>query len=224
MSVLRRAGSFCRPGNLRLLAGKAAHGFDYFNIDYRLPGGFSLPPKSVCLILSEKCNLRCRMCDIGGRGGSGASGMVRSIGSGAAAMGIRDWLAVLDDLAAFTPRPLVLLTGTEPLVSPHAEAVIAGVAERGLPLHITTNGALLERHARFIAEQCRRSVAADIAVSLDGPPAVHDDIRGVPGTYAAAVRGMQAVAAAREKLGSRFPRLSITAQEEHQFGEGGLRG
>ena len=41
------------------------HGFNFFNADYYLGRGFSLPPKSVCLVLSRACNLKCRMCDIG---------------------------------------------------------------------------------------------------------------------------------------------------------------
>jgi MoaA/NifB/PqqE/SkfB family radical SAM enzyme len=56
---------------------------------------------------------------------------------------------------------------------------------------VTTNGLLLMRHVDDLAHgRCR-----DLAVSLDGPEAVHDAIRRHPGSYARAVEGIEALAA-----------------------------
>lgn len=210
MKALKRLACICRSGDLCGAFRRFIRSLDYGNIDYRLFNGFSFPPKSVCFILSEKCNLRCKMCDIGQAGGKDISGLVQAISSGSDAMGLEDWRSVIRDLAKFTPRPLVLLTGTEPFVSPHADAVIASAVAAGLPLHITTNGVLLAEHARRIVELCTSPFAVDITVSLDGPPEVHDAIRGMPGVYDKAVRGIQALAAAREQLGRPYPRINIT--------------
>lgn len=182
---------------------------DFFNLDYVFLRGYSFPPQSVCLILSETCNLRCRMCDIG-RAGDEASGLVRAISAGDEAMELEHWLALLRELASFAPRPLVLFTGTEPFVSPHADAVIGAALGAGLPVHVTTNGVLLERHAARLAGRCDHSGELDITVSLDGPPDVHDWIRGVPGVYDKAVRGIRALAAERARRGGTGPRISIT--------------
>jgi len=210
MKALSRFAGIYGSGDILGVLRKFIHSFEYADIDYRFFNGISFPPKSVCFILSEKCNLRCRMCDIGRAGGKEASGLVQAISSGPETMELENWRAVIGDLAKFVPRPLILLTGTEPFVSPLVDGVIASAVAAALPLHITTNGVLLEQHAERIAELCTTPFAVDITVSLDGPPEVHDYIRGVPGVYEKAVRGIQAVAAARKKLGRRFPRVGIT--------------
>jgi Fe-coproporphyrin III synthase len=181
------------PGCFR----KLVRSFDFFNIDYRFFYGYSFPPQSVCLILSEKCNLRCRMCDIGyknAHSGEAGSQLVQSITSGPDKMALQDWFRVIDDLARFTPKPLVLLTGTEPFLYSHIREVIEHIAAAGLRLHITTNGTLLEAHAPWLASAFQTSSALDITVSLDGLEDVHDAIRGVPGTFTHAIRGIEAFA------------------------------
>ncbi|MCX5901451.1 MAG: radical SAM protein, partial [Proteobacteria bacterium] len=187
--------------------------FDFFNIDYRFFDGYSFPPQSVCLILSERCNLRCRMCDIGyknAHAGQPVSQLVQSITAGPEEMTLADWLRLIDDLARFTPKPLVLLTGTEPLLYPHIREVIEHISESGLRLHITTNGTLLESHAPWLASACQKPSALDITVSLDGLEEVHDGIRGVPGTFARAIRGIEAFAnSSRELCGQPAP-VNIT--------------
>ena len=98
---------------------KLIHAFDFFNIDYHLFGGYSFPPKSICFILTEKCNLQCKMCDIGRRNVPASneiySPLVQSIRSGNEDMSTGEWLTLIEDLSGFYPHPLVLLTGTEPL-------------------------------------------------------------------------------------------------------------
>jgi MoaA/NifB/PqqE/SkfB family radical SAM enzyme len=123
-------------------------------------------------------------------------------------MGLQDWLRLVDDLARYRPRPLILFTGTEPLLHPQVREVAEHVLAAGLPLHITTNGTLLERHADWLAGA--GSGALDLTVSLDGPEPVHDEIRGVPGTYARAVRSIEALAAAGRRLRGRPLPVNIT--------------
>src|SRR5207247_1370103 len=59
----------------------------------------------------------------------------------------------------------------------------------------------LERHARELVEARIDS----IAVSIDGPPEVHDRIRGQRGAYEKAVAGVRAVARWRKELGRVLP-------------------
>jgi len=59
---------------------------------------------------------------------------------------------------------------------------------RGIRTTILTTGLLLERDAEWIAES-----VDDLIVSLDGPPSVHDRIRGIPGAFPVLERGICSV-------------------------------
>lgn len=214
MNAYQRIENFFRPGFAALYYRKLIHAFDFFNLDYHLVQGYSFPPKSVCLILTEKCNLKCRMCDIGRLNAvspeEDASPLVQSIRAGDAAMSLDDWLRLIDDLSLFSPRPLVLLTGTEPLLYPDISVIIDALTKKNIPLHITTNGTLLSHHASQIAEMCRHPYSIDITVSLDGIGEQHDEIRGVRGTFEKAMSGIDAIVKARKQHRREFPLINIT--------------
>ena len=58
----------------------------------------------------------------------------------------------------------------------------------GMRLTLLTAGLLLEAQAASLA-----SAIDDVIVSLDGPPQIHDQIRGVPRAYEKLARGVQAL-------------------------------
>ncbi len=68
---------------------------------------------------------------------------------------------------------------------------------------IITNGGKLEAYARELVE----SGIDLIAVSIDGPPEVHDRIRGQAGAYEKAEAGIRAIARWRSKLRRALPML-----------------
>jgi Fe-coproporphyrin III synthase len=193
---------------------KLIHAFDFFNLDYRLASGYSFPPKSVCLILTEKCNLKCAMCDIGrlntDPGQGKTSPLVKSIRNGEEDMSIDDWRTLVHDLSRFFPKPLILLTGTEPFMSPEILKIIKTIVAERLSLHITTNGTLLTRYARKLVELCQSPSGVDMTVSLDDIGDAHDRIRGVPGTFSRAIEGIRAVVSARKETKKLFPLINIT--------------
>ncbi len=197
----------------RILA-RLLHGFNFFNADYALCRGWSLPPRSVCLVLSHACNLRCTMCDIGRANArdtrAGISPLVQAVRSGPDPLSREEWLSLVDQLASFVPRPLVLLTGAEPFMAPHWSAIAERILQRGLRLHITTNATLLERSAGQLTALCPHPDALDITVSLDGLESVHDRVRGVEGTFALALGGMRAFEAAWRRRGWGRAPLHIT--------------
>jgi len=190
------------------------HGFNFFNADYHLGRGYSLPPKSVCLILSNACNLKCRMCDIGranaGEAAPGSSPLVQAMHGGQNPMQIGDWLNLVDQLAGFVPKPLLLFTGAEPFLAPHWHTVAERILRKGMRLHITTNGTLLERSAEQLISLCAHPEALDITVSLDALDGLHDRIRGVDGTFERALDGIRAFAAAWTRTGWQRPPVNIT--------------
>jgi MoaA/NifB/PqqE/SkfB family radical SAM enzyme len=194
---------------------KLIHAFDFFGIDYRLLAGYSFPPKSVCLILTDKCNLKCSMCDIGqanahNKNAAYQSPLLASIQSGKDHLSTEEWLNILDDLARFVPKPLILLTGAEPFLNPDIMRIVEKIISKKFSLHITTNGTLLAQYAAHLVTLCRTARNMDITVSLDDIGEAHDTIRGVKGTFQRAIEGIQQVVSAREIKRQAFPIINIT--------------
>ena len=207
--------AFSNKSYASLVAHKLIHAFDFFGIDYRLFAGYSFPPKSVCLILTDKCNLKCSMCDIGqanahNKNAAYQSPLLASIQSGEYQMSTEEWLNILDDLARFVPKPLILLTGAEPFLYPEIMWVIEKIISKGFSLHITTNGTLLAKYASDLVTLCRTARNMDITVSLDDIGESHDNIRGVKGTFQRAIDGIQQIISAREIRHQAFPIINIT--------------
>jgi heme b synthase len=95
---------------------------------------------------------------------------------------------LVDQIASFS-RPIFVITGGEPLMRPDVFDIAAYATERGLRVAFSPNGTLIT--PRVVREMQRAGVRR-VSVSLDGSCAErHDGIRGVPGAFEAAVRGMR---------------------------------
>ncbi len=82
----------------------------------------------------------------------------------------------------------VKITGGEPFLYRHIDALITSLAARGIRLSVETNGtAITARRAALLAEN-----DVDVSVSLDGStPERHDALRGLRGAYRMAMRGIR---------------------------------
>lgn len=124
------------------------------------------------------CNCRCVMCDIWR-----ADRDRRELGPA-------DLAPHLEGMRRLGVR-WVVLSGGEPLL--HANLWRLCEMLRGLKVRITllSSGLLLARDAVEVARWCD-----EVIVSLDGPRAVHDAIRRVPGAFDRLVEGVAALRAA----------------------------
>jgi len=103
-------------------------------------------------------------------------------------------LDLVDQLAALSPRPLLVLSGGEPLLRHDIHTVAAHATAAGLAVALATNATLVHRDtaARIAKDGIRR-----VSVSLDGADAeTHDAFRSVPGSFTAALAGIAALRAA----------------------------
>ncbi len=97
--------------------------------------------------------------------------------------------ALVDDLASLG-RPVLILSGGEPLFRKDMLGIAAYAQNHGLPLGIATNGTLLNADKARTLRQVGIHYAS---VSLDGAvPATHDALRG-KGNYSRALRGFFAL-------------------------------
>jgi len=125
--------------------------------------------------LTQACNLACPYCR--GSAGRRAQGELSS----------EEALEALSRIKRLG-RPLLILTGGEPLMRADVFEIIEQATAMGFPTALATNGTLLdEAVARRLARACVRRVSA----SLDFPDASrHDRVRGA-GSFAAALEGIR---------------------------------
>ncbi len=170
-------------------------------------------PEWLILGVNNVCNMKCRMCDVG-LGDPTTAFWANLIGEKPQNMSLELLHRILDQAEALAPRPRVALAFTEPLIHPRVVEMCRAITARGFLAAITTNGLPLERQAEGLVE----SGLHELNVSIDGPAAVHDRIRGVPGGFARISRGLAQLRAVKERTGTRDPRvtLSFTIVEENQ--------
>ena len=193
------------------------------------PSDENLPmPTFVQLRVTNLCNLRCPMC-----GQWGDTGIYRSDRFPASAtddekerarireliglkrqLALADYVGLLDQIAPF--HPIISLFGGEPFLYPDLVPLVREVKKRGLTCTVITNGGRLEKHARELVEAGIDS----IAVSIDGPPALHSRIRGQSDSFERAAAGVRAIARSREELGRTLPMvIAIVPITELNIGE-----
>ena len=169
---------------------------------YRRGDGRSAPPETVSLFLTFRCNLRCRMCGQWGPAGSAKGYSPEMLQSRLARDEIR---RLLDDVRPH--RPNITLFGGEPMLHPEFATIVEDVKAAGLRCNVITNATLLERSAERLVELG----LDEIIFSLDGPREVHDEIRGVPGTFDKAMAGFEKLLAAKRVRRTKRPHVNVTS-------------
>ena len=103
-------------------------------------------------------------------------------------MSTAESLQFISNLAAFA-KPILVLSGGEPLFRPDIFRIAAHARDSGLAVALATNGTLInESRARSIVDSGIRRVA----ISVDGADeATHDAFRRQPGSLAAALNGFR---------------------------------
>lgn len=136
-------------------------------------------PHILAWELTRACNLNCVHCR------ASATSM-----PGPDELSTDEGYFLLESLAAGGTR-LVILTGGEALVRPDVYAIASRGSALGLRMTLATNGSLVTPE---VALRLRESGIARVSVSLDGVSAdIHDDFRGMPGSFVMAVRGIEAL-------------------------------
>lgn len=164
--------------------------------------GFALPPFTLFFTINGKCNLHCRMCDIGQKNKD--SMFYQNLkGGGAHDFPIERFRSLMDEVKIF--HPYIGITTTEPLLYPHIFDAVEYARSRGMNMNISTNGLLLEKYVREVID----SGLHRISVSLDGPAHIHDNMRGMPGLYDKVISGLRLLNEEKKKRGSKLPHVYI---------------
>ncbi|MDU9401728.1 radical SAM protein [Pseudomonas sp. zfem004] len=128
----------------------------------------------ISLKLLSACNLRCSMCFQWREDGidhASATGFHRNLKKTRLEF---DECHHLFEFLRQHPCEVVL-TGGEPMLHPQFSRFVQTLAELGCPMVICTNGTLLDKHFDTLSRYHDRLA---FLISIDGPRAVHDAIRG----------------------------------------------
>ncbi|MDP2941275.1 MAG: SynChlorMet cassette radical SAM/SPASM protein ScmF [Candidatus Omnitrophota bacterium] len=137
------------------------------------------PLRMLYLYLTKGCNMRCRHCWIA----PGFQSEERQYPS----LPLELFGQIINEAVPLGLRS-VKLTGGEPLLHPAVGTIIDRIREKKLRLTVETNGTLL---TPGLAHQLA-AAKAFVSVSVDGPTAeVHEQMRGVKGSFEKALEGIR---------------------------------
>lgn len=171
--------------------------------DYYFMKGKARPPACICIKLTNACNLRCAMCGQPREGSEPGSARWAPGEYFNQKVNITVFKRLIDDVASF--RPNIYLWGGEPFLYRELIELIQYIKSKKLTSQMNTNGLLLKKNAAAI-------VAAgldDLVISIDGPPQVHDSIRGLKGTFSILEQGIAAIHEEKKKQGKRRPIIRV---------------
>jgi AdoMet-dependent heme synthase len=165
-------------------------------------------PYVVSWNLTYRCNLACEHCYLD----AGGSPLVRTENfADRSELGTEECFRVIDEIAAFAPECLTILTGGEPLLRRDILEIVRRAAERGLWVVVGTNGVrITENVARRLAEAGARGLSLSLD-ALDGDR--HDRFRRVRGAWQNTVEGAEIL----NRTG--LPFIVQTTAGSHNLGE-----
>lgn len=135
------------------------------------------PPRLVFWETTAGCNLRCIHC----RRITVADQLLPQD------LSTEEALSMVDQISAFA-RPILVLSGGEPLFRPDIFDIASYATKKGLIVALATNGTMIDA---VTADRIKTSGVRRVSISFDGADAAtHDLFRGA-GAYDAAVRGIQ---------------------------------
>jgi radical SAM protein with 4Fe4S-binding SPASM domain len=161
--------------NLRYSYAKLGTDFYLGGVSVRYKAGKAVPPPSyVFWDSTRRCNLHCLHC-----------GAVKE--RYAEELTTEQVMGILDQLAELKVD-MFGATGGEPLLRKDLPEIFAYAHHRGVKTGIATNGFFLDEAA---AEWIERAKVVSIQVSLDGPEATHNLVRGSGESFARAIRAIE---------------------------------
>ena len=127
-------------------------------------------PKWIAWEITRRCNLKCVHC----RSSSGLEA------KGHPDFTLAEAKRVLDDIASYG-KPVVVLSGGEPLLRPDVFEIAQYGTDLGLRMCLATNGTLVTQE---ICVKIKDAGIKMVSLSLDGASAeVHDNFRNQPGAF-----------------------------------------
>ncbi len=176
----------------------------YSRIPYFLSNGRAMNPLSVVLLLTYRCNLRCKMCFYYNEAEkSNTESLINRRKS--EELSQEQIKKLIDDMVRMKVRVLTL-HGGEPLIYNNVFEISGYAASKGLLVNFITNGILLNEQ---VIEKIIKAGINSVTISIDGPGYIHDSVRGLKGAFNSIFNGIE-ILMRKKKEGFKIPKLSIS--------------
>ena len=164
------------------------------------PPGRGVAARMIAWEVTRSCNLACVHCRAASH-----------LGPYPGELSTKQCLHLIDDIANAS-RPVIILTGGEPLLRPDIYEIAAYGTQKGLRMVMATNGTLVDES---VARRMIESGIQRVSISIDGKDAQsHDVFRNQPGAFDGAIRGIEAM----KSVGMEFQiNTTITNTNLHQI-------
>lgn len=146
---------------------------------YRL---LEIKPRTVVIMLTNRCNLKCIMCKQWRMPSSEE-------------LSTKDWKRIIKELKKIGIKN-IHFTGGEPLLRQDLYELIQYSSQNGSVVGITSNGLLLTKET---LDNLIKSGLHSIAVSVDALEAKYEQLRGVPNSFTRMKNALSLVSDARKK-------------------------
>ncbi|MFH1229020.1 MAG: radical SAM protein [Candidatus Aenigmatarchaeota archaeon] len=180
-----------------LSAARTQSFYEFFNSEQAL-GIWG--PKTVEVEITNKCNMRCKMCD--------RWQWIKSNPKLSKEMSLEQLKKLFSEMKSIGTEK-ILLSGGEPLMRPDFKEIIKSIRSHGMKVTIVTNGTLMDDGiASTLA-----GAGAETIFSIDGSDAgIHDLSRGVKGTWVKAMDGISMIVSANAKVRRGSVGINYTVQ------------
>jgi radical SAM protein with 4Fe4S-binding SPASM domain len=152
-------------------------------------------PKWLVLGVNNTCNLHCKMCDVG-VSYTQSNFFENLMGSKPTHMPLDLFKKIVDQAARYFPGIKLGYAFTEPLMYIYLKESLQYVKEKNLFASLTTNALGLKKWAPILDQ----TGLNEINISLDGPPAIHNYVRGNEHSFSKAVEGIEALTSRGSKI------------------------
>jgi heme b synthase len=128
--------------------------------------------------VTRRCNLSCVHCRASATDAPGEG-----------ELSTEECLSLIDDILE-VGKPILILSGGEPLLREDLFQLAGYAVEKGLRVALGTNGTLITEE---VAQRAKEMPISRVGVSIDFPsPELQDKFRGQAGAFEAAIRGIKA--------------------------------
>jgi len=170
-------------------------------LDYNFgPNGYSFPLSQISLKITNKCNLRCKMCAQWGEKGYNLHKSWNEINE---VVPLDVYKKMVDDVEHL--NPIIYIWGGEPFLYKDLMPLVSYMKEKKFIVSVVTNGVKLKENAEEIVDKEWEV----LMLSLDGNKEAHDEIRGVDGCFDTLAKGIAEVQRIKKLKNKTLPYVMI---------------
>jgi radical SAM protein with 4Fe4S-binding SPASM domain len=171
---------------------------------YVFKNGRALPPRSIAIELTYRCNLKCQMCpqatDL-----QNPESVLRAQMKESKELTTEEIVKIIDEAGAFGTKR-VTVTGGEPFLRKDIIEILSSIKRNGMIGQIISNGGLM--NAEYASAIVKIGIDK-ITFSLDGPEDIHNEIRQSKTQFQDLLNAVRSIQSEKKRQRSNVPDLTL---------------